>query len=100
VLKQDQYVPLSVERQVLLIFAATNKFLDDLEISECRPFEAGLYDFIDTSYPGIFKTLREKKAFDDALKAETSKALEAYKERFIAATRQAAPASAGAAVAK
>jgi F-type H+-transporting ATPase subunit alpha len=99
VLKQDQYVPLSVERQVVMIFAATNKFLDDLEISECGPFEAGLYDFIDANYPGIFKTLREKKAFDDALKAETSKALEAYKERFLAATRPpaAAPAAAGAA---
>jgi F-type H+/Na+-transporting ATPase subunit alpha len=97
VLKQDQYVPLGVERQVLMIFAATNKFMDDLEISECRPFEAGLYDFIDTNYPGIFKTLREKKAFDDALKAEASKALDAYKERFIAATRPPAATAAGAA---
>jgi F-type H+-transporting ATPase subunit alpha len=97
VLKQDQYVPLSVERQVLMIFAATNKFMDDLEISECRPFEAGLYDFIDANYPGIFKTLREKKAFDDALKAEASKALDAYKERFLAATRPPAAAAAGAA---
>jgi F-type H+-transporting ATPase subunit alpha len=96
VLKQDQYVPLSVERQVLMIFAATNKFLDDLQVSECGPFEAGLYDFIDANYPGIFKTLREKKAFDDALKAETSKVLDAYKERFLAATRPAATAAAAA----
>jgi len=80
-----------------MIFAATNKFLDDLEISECRPFEAGLYDFIDANYPGIFKTLREKKAFDDALKAETSNALDAYKEQFLAATRPPAAVAAGAA---
>ncbi len=67
ILKQDQYQPLPVEKQVLIIFAGANRFLDDIEVSECRRFERELYPFIETNYPGIFKTLREKKAFDDAL---------------------------------
>jgi F-type H+-transporting ATPase subunit alpha len=84
ILKQDQYQPLPVEKQVLIIFAGANRILDDIEVSECRRFELEMYAFIETNYPGILKTLREKKAFDDALRAETTKALEAFKERFKA----------------
>jgi F-type H+-transporting ATPase subunit alpha len=84
ILKQDQYQPLPVEKQVLIIFAGANRFLDDIDVSECRRFEREMYAFIETNNPGIFKTLREKKAFDDALRAETTKALEAFKERFKA----------------
>jgi F-type H+-transporting ATPase subunit alpha len=92
ILKQDQYQPLAVEKQVLIIYAAANRYLDDLEVSECRRFEQELYPFIETNYNNVFKTLREKKAFDDALRAETSKALDAFKERFKASP--AAPAAA------
>ena len=84
ILKQDQYQPLPVEKQVLIIFAGASRFLDDIEVSECGRFERELYPFIETNYPGILKGLREKKAFDDALRAETSKALDAFKERFKA----------------
>jgi F-type H+-transporting ATPase subunit alpha len=84
ILKQDQYQPLPVEKQVLIIFAGANRFLDDIEVSDCGRFERELYPFIETNYPGILKTLREKKAFDDTLRAETTKALEAFKERFKA----------------
>ena len=84
ILKQDQYQPLPVEKQVLIIFAGANRILDDIEVSECRRFEREMYAFIETNNPGILKTLREKKAFDDALRAETTKALEAFKERFKA----------------
>jgi len=86
ILKQDQYQPLPVEKQVLIIFAGANRFLDDIEVSDCGRFERELYPFIETNYPGILKTIREKKAFDDALRAETTKALEAFKERFKATT--------------
>jgi F-type H+-transporting ATPase subunit alpha len=82
ILKQDQYQPLPVENQILIIYAAANRYLDDVEVSECRRFEQELYPFIETNYSGVFKTLREKKAFDDALRAEASKALDAFKERF------------------
>ena len=82
ILKQDQYQPLSVENQVLIIFAASNKYLDDLPVSECRRFEQELYPFIETNYSGLLKSLREKKAFDDTNRAEAKKALDAFKERF------------------
>ena len=84
ILKQDQYQPLPVEKQVLIIFAGSNRYLDDIEVSECRRFERELYSFMETNYSGILKTLREKKAFDDSLRAEVSKALDAFKERFKA----------------
>src|SRR5580692_11589639 len=91
ILKQDQYQPLSVENQVLIIFAASNKYLDDLPVSECRRFETELYPFIETNYSGLLKSLREKKAFDDSNRAEAKKALDAFKERFKT-TIQSAPA--------
>ena len=84
ILKQDQYQPLPVEKQVLIIFAGANRILDDIDVSECRRFEREMYSFMETNYSGILKTLREKKAFDDALRSETMKALGAFKERFKA----------------
>ena len=92
VLKQDQYEPLPVEKQVLIIFAAANRYLDDLEIGEVRRFELELYPFVETNYSGVFKTIREKKAIDDSLKAELIKALDAFKERFKAGAAVAAAA--------
>src|ERR1700723_2362654 len=93
ILKQDQYQPLSVENQVLIIFAASNKYLDDLPVNECRRFETELYPFIETNYSGLLKSLREKKAFDDTNRAEAKKALDAFKERFKT-TIKSAPAAA------
>src|SRR5271170_1052226 len=93
ILKQDQYQPLSVENQVLIIFAASNKYLDDLPVGECRRFETELYPFIETNYSSLLKSLREKKAFDDTNRAEAKKALDAFKERFKT-TIKTAPAAA------
>jgi F-type H+-transporting ATPase subunit alpha len=93
ILKQDQYQPLSVENQVLIIFAASNKYLDDIPVNECRRFEIELYPFIETNYSGLLKSLREKKAFDDTNRAEAKKALDAFKERFKT-TIKTAPAAA------
>jgi len=90
VLKQDQFQPLPVERQVLIIFAGGNKYLDDLEVSEVRRFERELFPYIETNYPGLLKSLREKKQFDDAVKAEALKALEAFKDTFKATAKAAA----------
>jgi F-type H+/Na+-transporting ATPase subunit alpha len=90
ILKQDQYQPVPVEKQVLIIFAGGNSYLDDLEVSEVRRFELELYPFVETNYPGIFKTLREKKAIDDTLKAEMIQALDSFKERFKAGVAAAA----------
>jgi F-type H+/Na+-transporting ATPase subunit alpha len=95
VLKQDQYQPLTVEQQVLIIYAASNRYLDDIDVAEVRRFERELYPFIETNYPNVMKTLREQKAFDDALRAETKKALDAFKETFVASL-DASKAAAGA----
>ncbi|HWG59663.1 MAG TPA: F0F1 ATP synthase subunit alpha [Candidatus Acidoferrales bacterium] len=84
ILKQDQYQPLPVEKQVLIIFAGANRYLDDLEVSECRRFERELYPFIETNYASLLKDLREKKAFDDAIRAQAQQALDAFKESFVA----------------
>lgn len=94
VLKQDQYQPLPVEKQVLLIFAGGNKYLDDLEISDVRRYERELYPYIETNYSGVLKTLREKKQIDDGVRAELKKALATFKDTFNAkATTVAAAAS-------
>jgi F-type H+-transporting ATPase subunit alpha len=89
ILKQGQYQPLPVERQILIIYAGVNAFLDDLPVEDCRKFEAELYRFVDNAHPGLLAKIREQKALDDALKGEIDKVLKEAKERFKTA---AAPA--------
>jgi len=83
-LKQGQFAPLAVEKQIAIIFAGTNGYVDDLPVSECRAFEHGLYDFLDTGYSGLLKKIREKKTLDDELRGELHKALKEFKEKFAA----------------
>jgi F-type H+/Na+-transporting ATPase subunit alpha len=89
VLKQDQYSPLPFSKQILIIFAGTNGYLDDVAVEDARTFEAGLYQYVDTMTPGVLKAIDEKKTIDDALKAEIKKALDEYKERFKAEKQSA-----------
>lgn len=84
VLKQDQYTPIPVEKQVVIIFAGTNGYLDDLEAVDCRLFEQSLYQFLDTSHSGVLAKIREKKALDDEIKDELQKVIREAKERFHA----------------
>jgi F-type H+-transporting ATPase subunit alpha len=84
ILKQDQYQPLPIEKQVLLLFASSNRYLDDIDVSECRRFELEMYTFVETNYPGVLQAIRDKKVLDDAVRAEATKALDAFKERFRA----------------
>ncbi len=93
ILKQDQYQPLPVEKQVLLIFASANKYLDDIAVSECGRFERELYPFIEANYGGLLNTIREKKALDDAVRADAKTALDAFKERFLQTAGAAAAAN-------
>src|SRR6187401_1445962 len=78
ILKQPQYQPLPVEKQVAIIYAATNGFLDDVAVENLRAFEDGLYRFLDTSYPQVLATLNEKKVLDDDVKAALKSALEEF----------------------
>jgi F-type H+-transporting ATPase subunit alpha len=90
VLKQDQYQPLPVEKQIVLIFAATNRYLDNVEVADCGRYERELYAFVETNFDGLLKMIREKKAIDDAVRAELTKALDGFKERFQATAETAA----------
>jgi F-type H+-transporting ATPase subunit alpha len=83
-LKQDQYVPLSVEKQVLSIYAGTAGALDNVPVSEARRFEREFLQYVETSHPSILKDIAAKKALDDGIRADIKKAIDGFKERFSA----------------
>ncbi len=82
VLKQDQYVPQEVERQVAIIYAATNGFLDDVAVGDVRRFESELHGFLQTSHAEVLQMIRERKTLDDEVKAKLDAALEEFKNIF------------------
>ncbi len=84
ILKQGQFSPLPFSKQILIIFAGTSGFLDDLPVEQVRPFEAELYKFVDATNAGLLRTIMEKKILDDNLKAEMSKVIKEAKETFVA----------------
>jgi F-type H+-transporting ATPase subunit alpha len=90
ILKQDQYAPLSVEKQVLSIYVATSGALDNIPVPEVRRFEKEFLQFVETSNPAILTNIKDKKALDDGIRAEIKKAVDAFKERFTAAVAIAA----------
>jgi F-type H+-transporting ATPase subunit alpha len=90
ILKQPQYEPLAVERQVALIFAGTNGYLDAVAIGDLRKFETELYTFIESRHPQLFKDIAEKKQLDDTLKATLNAAVKQFASDFAA--RKAAAA--------
>ncbi len=81
-LKQPQYQPLPVEFQIVLIYAGTNGFLDDLEIDQVRTFEEGLRAFMESGGAGVLRELREKRMLDDDLRAKLHQAIADFKARF------------------
>ena len=83
-LKQLQYRPLSVEKQVIALFAGVNGFLDGLEVSQVRPFEEALYRHLDGPGRPIARKLLEKKSIDDEIKGELRAMLDALKRDFMA----------------
>ncbi len=84
ILKQGQYKPLPVEKQVLIIFAATNGYVDGYPVAALKKYEEELYTFFDTKHPELIKELKEKKAIDDAIKPKLIKALDDFKGLFVA----------------
>ncbi len=84
ILKQGQFEPLPVEKQVLVIFSGTSGYLDDLPVEVCRDFEKELYRYADTYHADVLAELREKKALDDALRARMHHLIKEFKERFVA----------------
>ena len=92
VLKQNQFSPLPFSKQILIIFAGTKGFLDDLPVEQVRAFEGELYRYVDTSNPGLLRTIMEKKILDDSLKTEMTKLIKESKEAFVS-DRQAVAAN-------
>jgi F-type H+-transporting ATPase subunit alpha len=81
VLKQDQYEPLTVEKQVLELYVATSGPLDSVPVDQVRRFLKELVQFVETNHPNILKDIATKKALDDTIKANIKTALDAFKQR-------------------
>ena len=83
ILKQPQYKPMDVEKQVLLIWAATNGFADDVPVDQVGKFETELLRFVENSRPGLLQSLREKKAVTDEIKNELEQTLKDFKDVWV-----------------
>jgi F-type H+-transporting ATPase subunit alpha len=82
-LKQGQYLPLSMEKQVLMIYTGVNGFLDDLPVSAIQRFEKEFLSFLDSKYPEIAKDVVEKKALSDELQKQLNQAIQEFKQSFL-----------------
>ena len=82
ILKQPAHQPLPVEKEVVIIYAGTRGYLDDIPVKAIRKFEEELYPFIETKYPQIFENIRTKKQLDEETETLLKKALEEFKAQF------------------
>ena len=82
ILKQPQYQPMPVQYQVIIIFAATNKYLLDIPVDEITRFEKEFFEFLDTKYPEIPGAIAEKKEISEETDAKLKKAVEEFKAQF------------------
>src|ERR671910_1340505 len=89
VLKQPQYQPLGVEKQVIIIYAATNGYLDAVPVERLRDYEIELFKFLDTRYPAVLTGIAEKKQLDDEVKGALENALKDFAQTFTAGKQAA-----------
>jgi F-type H+-transporting ATPase subunit alpha len=82
ILKQPQYLPLPMEKQVTILYAGTKGYLDEFAVDVLEKYEAGLYTFVEDRYPQIFSELKEKEEISDDLDKQMAKAMNAYGEEF------------------
>ena len=82
ILKQPQYKPMPVQYQVIIIYVATNKYLLDVDTADITRFESELFEFLDTKYPEIPKSIAEEKQISDATDELLNKAIVEFKEQF------------------
>ena len=82
ILKQPQYQPIPVEKQVMIIYAAVNHVLDDIEVEQVKEFEHKLFEFMDTQYPQVGKAIRSEGVISDATDAQLKEAIELCKKEF------------------
>jgi F-type H+-transporting ATPase subunit alpha len=84
ILKQGQYVPLPVEKQVVAIFAVNNGYVDEYATTDVQRYETEMISFMESSYADVLSTLAEKKAIDDELEGKIKAALDEFKSQFVA----------------
>jgi len=82
-LKQEQYKPMDVEKQIVVIWAGTQGYLDDIEVEQVRAFEEGLLRFVENSHGGLLEKIRTRKIIDDEILVELKEAVGEFKERFV-----------------
>jgi F-type H+-transporting ATPase subunit alpha len=78
-LKQGQYRPMPVEQQIMIIFAVTNGFIDDVPVNQVREWERGFHEFMAKTYPNIGDGLRTGKVLTKELEADLRRGIEAFK---------------------
>ena len=91
-LKQNQFSPLPVEKQVLSIYSGVNGFLDDIPVPDVRRFEAELLSFAENAHPGLLAEIREKKEISPELKQQIESLIKEFKQRFASGKSAAAKA--------
>jgi F-type H+-transporting ATPase subunit alpha len=79
VLKQPQYQPMSVEKQIMIIYAVTNGYLDDVEPGAVREWETDFHEFMDARRPEVLEAIRKRRTLDDALIADVKSAIEEFR---------------------
>jgi F-type H+-transporting ATPase subunit alpha len=94
VLKQGPYSPVPVEKQVAILFAGGQGFLDDVRVEDVRRFEAELNQYLDNSKPEVLRAIREKRELNDEIKGQLKGAITEFKQRFQSGDRQQAAAPA------
>jgi F-type H+/Na+-transporting ATPase subunit alpha len=83
ILKQGQFAPLGVARQVMIIFAGVNGFLDDLPVDTIRKFEAGFYQFVEKTYPAIEQTIAATGDLSPETTQTLTRAINEFKQQFV-----------------
>ena len=89
-LKQAQFSPLPFSKQILIIFAGTSGAIDAMPVNQERDFEQALYQYVDTTNPGLLSTIMKEKTLDDKLKAEMSRLIKEAKQQFIDSRQESA----------
>ena len=82
-LKQPQFQPLSMEKQVAILYAGVNGLVDDVEVKDLRAFEDGYYGYLEGQHPEILTEIASKKALDDDLRKRLTDAINDYKKGFL-----------------
>jgi len=82
ILKQDQYVPMSLEKQVMIIYVATHGYLDDIPLDAVRRFEKEFYPFMEKEYPDVGHSISNSKDLDDNTEKKLNEAIKKFKEQF------------------